>query len=33
MKIGICGKKSTIQFDLGFDLWEIKLGVEIGAKL
>lgn len=29
MKMGICGKKNAVQFDLRFELGEIILGVEI----
>lgn len=33
MNMGICGKKNAVQFDLGFELWEIILEVEIRAKM
>lgn len=33
MKMGICGKKNAVQFDLHFELWEIRLGVEIRTTL
>ena len=33
MTLGICGKKNAVHFGSGFELWEIKLGGEIRAKL